>query len=1201
MSLPQIAHGAALFADISGFTALTEALVVELGPQRGAEELTATIDAVFAELLGELDRYGGDVIYFSGDAVTCWLDGDDGLRAVSCAFAMQSTIARVGVRTTAGGRRVTLGLKVAVAVGSARRFVVGVPEIQLLDVLAGSLMDRLAEAEHQARQGEVVLDPSTAARLSAQVEIAESGPGRDGVVVAAGVAVPVPIPPARPPLPQLPDSVVRQWLLPTVFRRMSAGRGEFLADLRPAVPLFLRFEGIDFDSDPASAAKLDDFVVRAQRVVDVNGGNVLQLTIGDKGAYLYAVFGAPVAHEDDATRACASACALLALEGETAATGLQIGVASGRLRSGTYGHHERRTFACLGDAVNLAARLMAAAPPGQVYVSAEVRRAAGTGFEWAEARLLQVKGKTSAVSVSALLGVRRQSSGRGGANTPDSALLGRASELAALQGHAEAALAGHGALVAVSGDAGIGKSRLLAELGAWLGRRRVAVHAGVAASFGVRPSYGAWHDIWRSVWDIDIDATPDAVAAQLTDAIMAADPELVARLPLLGAVLGVALPDTSVTVSFDAKLRKTSLESLVVRYLEAATAKSPLVLIIDNSQYLDAMSLDLIEAIRRGIRRSPLLLLMSGRTRDAPDLHTPPSTRPADTIEVRLGELDEPSSRLLVENAWSARTGVPPSEIAPSVMSNLIARAGGNPFHLEQLVNYLADRGLAPNHTSATDLALPSSLHSLVLTRVDDLAEGPRRTLKVASVVGMRFDTGLVCGAYPELGPQDEVRSAAAILAANALVASDPVPPAYVFRNTTTQEVTYESLPFATRSSLHGRIGTWLEEHNAAGTDRILDLLAHHFGHGTDAAKKRDYLVRAGIAAQQAYANDAAVQYLSSAVPLVPDNERAELQRRLGKVLEIRGDWTQAQQTYESALERYLSDADELGVARTRTDLAEVARKQGRFAAAHQHLVSADRAFAAVDDADGHATVLHLQGTLASQQGRYDEARTAYQASLDIRTRLEDRPKIGALLSNLAVVAECVGDYEAARDLNEQALRVRESVGDLWAIAVSRNNLGMIALLQQDYAGARVHIEESMRLAGVVGDPWVIAVGQHNLGNAHRGLDEPAEAGAALATAWQTYRDYDDRWSLALLLEDLLPLAIRVGRPVDAFALLGVADQLRVELEAPRPPASTATLDAELAGPRLTLGARTDEAYARGREMNNADIDLLVHFVCFEQ
>src|SRR5262249_38291937 len=140
-------QGAALFADISGFTPLTEALADELGSQRASELLTGHLNRVFHAVIAELDRFGGDVIYFSGDAITCWLDRDGGLRAVAGAFGMLDAIQREGEITSPDGQVFELGLKVAIAVGDACRFVVGDPEIQLIDGLAGRLVDRIAAAE----------------------------------------------------------------------------------------------------------------------------------------------------------------------------------------------------------------------------------------------------------------------------------------------------------------------------------------------------------------------------------------------------------------------------------------------------------------------------------------------------------------------------------------------------------------------------------------------------------------------------------------------------------------------------------------------------------------------------------------------------------------------------------------------------------------------------------------------------------------------------------------------------------------------------------------------------------------------------------------------------------------------------------------------------------------------------------------------
>src|SRR4051812_10900585 len=234
-AMPDRVTGSALFADISGFTPLTEALANELGSQRGSEELTANLDRVFHAVIAELDRYGGDVIYFSGDAITCWLDGDDGRRATAAALAIQDAMDRTGTIVTPNGTVVRLAVKVAVAVGPARRFVVGDPEIQLIDVLAGRLVDDLAEAEHHAEKGDVVLDPSAVAALGDRVRLRETRVGANGrgFGVVDALLADVPDQPAPEP-PPLADELVRPWLLPPVWERLRAGRGELLAELRPA-------------------------------------------------------------------------------------------------------------------------------------------------------------------------------------------------------------------------------------------------------------------------------------------------------------------------------------------------------------------------------------------------------------------------------------------------------------------------------------------------------------------------------------------------------------------------------------------------------------------------------------------------------------------------------------------------------------------------------------------------------------------------------------------------------------------------------------------------------------------------------------------------------------------------------------------------------------------------------------------------------
>ena len=158
-------QGTALFADISGFTPLTEALARELGPRRGSEEITRHLNVVYDAIIAELHRYGGSVIGFSGDAITCWFDGDDGRKATTAGLAMQTAIKPFAKIVLPSGRTMGLTMKVAVTAGPARRFVVGDPNYWVVDVLAGMTLDTLASVEKHAVGGEVVLDEATCAGL----------------------------------------------------------------------------------------------------------------------------------------------------------------------------------------------------------------------------------------------------------------------------------------------------------------------------------------------------------------------------------------------------------------------------------------------------------------------------------------------------------------------------------------------------------------------------------------------------------------------------------------------------------------------------------------------------------------------------------------------------------------------------------------------------------------------------------------------------------------------------------------------------------------------------------------------------------------------------------------------------------------------------------------------------------------------------
>lgn len=1211
-TLPDRLEGAALFADISGFTPLTEGLVRELGPLRGAEELTRHLNLVYDALITELHCYGGSVIGFSGDAITCWFDGDVGLRATACALAMQMVMVRFAAVPTPSSRTISLAMKAAVATGAVRRFLVGDPQIQIIDALAGSTLDQLAAAEHQAGKGEVVLDSATVAALGDRVQVVawrrDDETGQRFAVISGLVNGDIAAP--WPPLPPdaLSEERLRPWLLPLVYERLRTGQGEFLAELRPAVALFLRFGGIKYDADEEAGTKLDTFVRHVQRILARYEGTLLQLTIGDKGSYLYAAFGAPLAHEDDAVRAASAALELRALAPTLDfISHVQIGISQGRMRTGAYGGTMRRTYGVLGDEVNLAARLMQAAGPGQILVSKVAQQGAAEAFTWENMPDIQVKGKAEPVPIFSLIKLKEHHAVR--LQEPKYALpmVGREAELALIEQKLAQVLQRRGQLIGITAEAGMGKSRLVAEAIRMASELGLVGYGGECQSYGTNTSYLVWQSIWRGLFDLDPAWSLDARVHALETQLGSIDPMLVPRLPLLGAVLNLSIPDNDLTRSFDAKLRKTSLETLLVDYLRARARETPLFLVLEDCHWLDPLSHDLLEVIGRAIADLPVLLILAYRPLELGRLY-PTGTgtgtgtsHPAGTAhalrvsqlphftEVQLADFTPGEAEQLIGLKLAQFLGSQ-AEVPPALIERITERAGGNPFYIEELLNYIRDRGISPQDGQALkQLELPTSLHSLILSRIDQLTESQKITLKVASVIGRLFKAAMLWGVYPQLGDQQRVKADLDALSSLDLTPLDAPEPelVYLFKHIVTQEVAYETLPYATRAMLHGQIGQYIEGTYPDSLDQYIDLLAFHYDRSQNEAKKREYLLKAGQAAQADYANAAAINYYQRVLRLLPAAEQVTVMLKLGQVLELVGEWDEAGDLYRQALDVAEQLDDRQAQARCQTAAGELLRKQGRYAEASTWLERARAGFEEVHDEVGVGQTLHYNGSLAAQQGNYVAARNLYEQSLEIRQKLGDKPNIANLLSNLGIVARFQGDYALARSIQEEALAIRRELGDRRAIAVSLNNLGNVALDQGDYAEARSRLEEAVALQREVGDRAYIANALNNLGNVARAQGDYTAAYSLYCESLDIVHELEIKWDLAYLLEDIGCLASLQEEPQRALRLVGAAAALRETIGQPLSPVEQAKLERMLEPARQRLGkAGQASAQAEGKAMS---------------
>ncbi|MFP4394522.1 MAG: tetratricopeptide repeat protein [Anaerolineales bacterium] len=1195
-AIPEYTRGAALFADISGFTALTEALVEELGPQRGAEELTHHLNQVYDALIGELHRYGGSVLVFSGDAITCWLDGDVGLRATTCALAMQAAMQQFQQVTIPSGAAVSLAVKVAVATGSVRRVLVGDPAIQIMDAMAGSTLDRMVAAEHHANKGEVVLGPYALAAVARHAHIAEyrrgTTPGaRYGVV--AGLRRDVPPRPWSPIPPEaLPVDEVRAWLLPQIYQRLSSGQGEFMAELRPAAALFLRFSGLEYDVDREAGKKLDTFVSQVQRIFARYDGAVLQLTIGDKGNYLYAVFGAPITHEDNAMRAVSAAVDLReAMPTLPFIRDVQIGIAQGRMRTGAYGASVRRTYGAIGDDVNLAARLMQTAAPSQILISKHVWEEVESDFISVALPPVKLKGKRDLIPIFSVEKLRPRQMGHLQAAQYTLPMVGREAELALIAEKLEQAQAGRGQIVGITAEAGLGKSRLVAEVIGLAQERGFALYGGECQSYGTDTSYLVWQAIWQAFFGLDPGWPLETHIQALEQQLRQIDPALVQRLPLLGAVLNLSIPDNDMTRALDAKLRKTSLETMLVDCVRArASSGVVLMFVLEDVHWLDALSHDLLEAIGQSIADLPVVIVLAYRPPTISRLETLKVTPLPYFTEIALTEFDESEVDRLIALKIHQFYG-DTSGASEALVAQITARAEGNPFYIEELLNYLHNHNLDLQAVATlAEVDLPSSLHSLILSRIDQLTESQKSALKVASVVGRVFRAAWLWGAYPQLGEMARVRGDLDILRQMDLMLLESRDPelVYFFKHIITQEVAYETLPYAFRAMLHEQIGRFIEQTYPDKLDQFVDLLAYHYEHSENEVKKREYLLQAGEWAQEHYANEAAISYYRRLLPLLADEEQIDVMFKLGQVLERVGEWEAAHQLYQQAHEVAKSLSDPHAQARCYMAIGELLRKQGQYDEASLWLQRAQFDFENLEDREGVGQVLHYSGTLAAQQGNYDIARQLYEASLDIRRELDDKPSIASLLNNLGIIARFHGNTALAESYYKEAAAIWRDISDKHAIAIALNNLGNLALDKKDFALARERIEEAVILQRDVGDKWYLANSLNNLGNVVREQGD-------YEIAYNLYREsltlnyqLGDKRALAYLFEDIGCTLAKQGQAMQALELRGAAHALRAEIGAPLSEAEQQKLETHLAPACAAL----DEDARRAAERAGARMSL---------
>jgi predicted ATPase/class 3 adenylate cyclase len=835
-------------------------------------------------------------------------------------------------------------------------------------------------------------------------------------------------------------------------------------------------------------AVVGEGVARAVRATEALGGHVERVA-GDGALVL---FGAPVAHEDDAERAVLAGLRVLEaialysreLAGERGVEGfaVRVGVETGLVVLAPVRGTRPIKFGAMGDALNTAARLEAAAEPGSMLVGPHTFDLVEEAFDWGEPVQLSLKGKADAVVARSPRAPRAVGGRR--AEPDRTRLVGRETELETLRGALDDLLSGAGGILVISGEAGLGKTRLLAELRHRLERSDCTRGEprwleGRCVSYGDRLPYLPFQVLLREWLGVTPEHPEDELAALLGERLdrLFRDRAAVLR-PFLGSVLGLApaAEDAGLTAGLRPEDLQLRVFSTFRELLERLSADGPLLLAVDDVHWADAASVSLLAHLLDLTAASPLLVVLAGRPepghpswrlRESAVREYAPRSQVVE-LTALAGEADR---ELLTELVGGA--GLP-----EDLEQLVLERAEGNPLYLEELVRSLVDAGaLVPDGTGwrferDVDVQVPETVEKLVLARVDVLAPQARELLCAASVLGRRFTKSLLAAVAD---PGQELDEGLRQLRRSDLVREGRRWPEveFRFRHHLIQETTYGSVLRRRRIELHRRAAEAIERAFAGRLEERLGVLAHHWRCAGELERAFDYHARAGAAAWRIVAPKEAIEQYTAAIEAagelgIEDARVRGVRFDRGRVRFFSGD----QEGGTRDIQRVLDEARHAG---DRSDEIEALTllsllRHGGYGNA---VTLAERAVAiarAIGDESAQVKSLSRLTILDANRLRLDRALEEGREALEIARSQGDEEVTGLALDGLKLAELKLGELSELERHCDELVEIHRRSGDVFFLswALLESAAAPLAKGELDLALARA--DEALSLNRRLGD-----------------------------------------------------------------------------------------------------------------------------------
>ena len=910
------------------------------------------------------------------------------------------------------------------------------------------------------------------------------------------------------------ESALVQYIPAELMRKLEMARtsGEMVGERRVVTMLFCDVKGSTAAAERLDPEEWSEIINGAFehmiRPVYTYEGTVARL-MGDS---ILAFFGAPLAHEDDPQRAVLAGLDILAnmtpyrekLKNKWEIDfNVRVGINTGLVVVGAVGSDLRMEYTALGDAINLAARMEQTAEPGTVQIAEETFKLVKHQFEFETLPPIEVKGKAESVKAYRVLARRAVTRQVRGIEGLHAKMVGRESELATFRRVFDDLKQGVGRIVSVLGEAGLGKSRLVSEGKGYLDNLPSPDcnwYETASLSYETHYAYGLLQRLIRQACDIHYEDTPPVVQKKLavvTDALP--EENQAGAMRLLEVLFGIAASGEGVPQEEDTF--KDALLEVLQAWLRARFSTQPTVLVFDDMHWGDGASVDAIRRILPLTAELPLVIVAVMREeRQAPAwqiITTADEEFHHRYTQINLRPLTESESNELISRLLAI------AEIPAGLRANILEKADGNPFFIEEVVRTLIENGIVvcedrdvngvPTRywratSDGSGVSIPNTLRALLSARMDRLEEATKATLQLASVIGRNFHLRVLQAVDQDDG--ELLKHLATLVRLDMVRESARVPEIeYAFRNPLTQEAIYRTILLKRRREFHRRVGGVIEDLYASRLEGLYGLLAHHFTLAGEQDRAIHYCRLAADQAIAVYAYDEAAQNLQTAVELLtagtPADVRLALFEKLGDVCRLMRDFAPAIANYQLALalQEAAEEADQLVTLRLHRKIVTVATetKWSVNAETYAQISTASEAsvpkllgsLAALEGQPPHRETVLLYIALSVDAWRvqmppaWEDAQQFAESAVDMSGALADPVLLSRALGALANVLDGRSllrqHYEVAQ--RRLAITQEEGVGDVSERIDALRGAGLAHMYVGEYIQALPFLDEAEGMA----------------------------------------------------------------------------------------------------------------------------------------